>query len=975
MSLPRLNHATQIADQLNELAAKVKTRSRASLTDANHILETIATRFFNALFGWDLTNLNTERANYPAADLGDRGRRIAIQVTNEDGSDKIKRTTAKAITHGLGTDFDRLIVFFLLPKKPGIPKQFTQPPAGPTIETWDIPDLLKQMQDMTDLEALAQAATVLNEEMGRITAPGVRRPIDVSRIIKYAPAELIGREDETGLLHDAWAKVQNHEATHPHVFTFVALGGEGKTSLVAKWLAELAHQDWPRCDAVFAWSFYSQGSREQTAVSSDLFLAEALRFFGDAQMADSAAGAFDKGRRLVQLVAERRALLILDGLEPLQYAPTSPTPGQLKDQGVEALLKGLAGNNRGLCVVTTRYSIPDLRTFWQTTAPEHELLRLSTAAGIDLLRRFGVRGTHAEFENLVEDVKGHALTLNLLGAFLKRAFKGDIRQRDRVKYEKADARIQGGHAFRTIAAYVNWMQDESDEARRELAILQLLGLFDRPAAADCIQALVAEPEIPGLTEPLVGLADDDWEFSLTGLEEAKLLTVNRDAAGTMLSLDAHPLLREYFAKCLCDASGWPGLERGTSETPGLPSQAQSSPGHPDATPDAWRTAHRRLYEHLCASTTEGDEPTLEDLQPLYQAVAHGCHAGLQQEACGMVYGVRILRLQEFYSSKRLGAFGANLGAVTYFFERPLSRVSTLFSESTQAWLLNEAAFYLRGLGRLTDAIEPMRATVEISTRMNKWKNAAICASSLSELELKLGEVVAAAGDAVQGVTYADRSNDAFTRIVTRTTHADALHHAGRPAEAEVRFREAERLQAEDQPAYWLLYSQRGFRYCDLLLTEAERDAWQVILASRARESARTSALAPSPLNLPMGSRARLADAQKSCRAVSDRAAQTLKFHESKQLQWILDIGLDHLTLGRAALYAAILNASDAEPVPGGRSELATDARPDDVRWEPARRESEAAVTGLRRSGRSDIIPARPPHSRMAAESHRPADRR
>lgn len=27
-------------------------------------------------------------------------------------------------------------------------------------------------------------------------------------------------------------------------------------------------------------------------------------------------------------------------------------------------------------------------------------------------------------------------------------------------------------------------------------------------------------------------------------------------------------------------TGWPGLERGTSETPGLPSQAQSSPGHP-----------------------------------------------------------------------------------------------------------------------------------------------------------------------------------------------------------------------------------------------------------------------------------------------------------------------------------------------------------------------------------------------------------
>jgi hypothetical protein len=82
------------------------------------------------------------------------------------------------------------------------------------------------------------------------------------------------------------------------VLTFVALGGEGKTSLVAKWAADLAHQGWPGCDAVFAWSFYSQGTREQVAASSDLFLNEALTFFGDAAMADSAQGAYDKGRRL-----------------------------------------------------------------------------------------------------------------------------------------------------------------------------------------------------------------------------------------------------------------------------------------------------------------------------------------------------------------------------------------------------------------------------------------------------------------------------------------------------------------------------------------------------------------------------------------------------------------------------------------------------------------------------------------------------
>ena len=106
----------------------------------------------------------------------------------------------------------------------------------------------------------------------------------------------------------------------------------------------------------------------------------------------------------------------------------------------------------------------------------------------------------------------------------------------------------------------------------------------------------------------------------------------------------------------------------------------------------------------------------------------------------------------------------------------------------------------------------------------EWKNAAVCASNLSELELTLGEVAGAVKDAEQSVSYADRSGDAFVRMAFRTTHAEALHQAGRRAEAEARFREAEQMQAERKPAYPLLDSMGGFRYCDLLLTEAEREA-------------------------------------------------------------------------------------------------------------------------------------------------------
>ena len=79
-------------------------------------------------------------------------------------------------------------------------------------------------------------------------------------------------------------------------------------------------------------------------------------------------------------------------------------------------------------------------------------------------------------------------------------------------------------------------------------------------------------------------------------------------------------------------------------------------------------------------------------------------------------------------------------------------------------------------------------------RKKNWKNAAISASNLSELYLTLGDVAQALNYAQQSVELADRSGDAFQRMVNRTTLADALHQAGRLSEAEAAFREAEEMQ-------------------------------------------------------------------------------------------------------------------------------------------------------------------------------------
>jgi hypothetical protein len=637
------------------------------------------------------------------------------------------------------------------------------------------------------LRIVTRQATVEKNELGEVPklpterAPRVQRSsaYDISRILKYAPAQLIGRDDEKKIISDAWRKVARGDADSPSVLTFVALGGEGKTSLVAKWVVdELRAKGWPECDGAFAWSFFSQGSREQVAASSDLFLKEALAFFGDDDdkaFAASPAGGFEKGQRLARIVRLQRNLLILDGLEPLQYPPTPPHDGALKDQGISALLKGLAASSRGLCIVTTRYPVPDLKAFWQTSAPEEVLLRLSRDAGIHLLRTMNVHGTDQELAALVEDVKGHALTLTLVGGLLKRAFNGDIRKRDRVKFEKADAKIAGGHAFRAIGAYENWLLAGGVDGEREVAVLRMMGLFDRPADRGCLSALRGEP-IAGLTEPVVGLGDEEWEYCLTGLEAARLITVHRDASGTLASLDAHPLLRDYFARQL---------------------RQQYT--------EAWRAAHRRLYQHLC-ETPDKPQPTLEDLQPLYQAIAHGCEAGLHQDACDTVFFTRIRQGNDNYSVRNLGALGSELGAIACFFTSPWTQVTDQITEGDQGWIFQAAGYCLRALGRLAESIDPMRAGVEFAARRQNWKNASISSANLSLTALQLGELQLALKDANRSVAFADRGDDALQQVVSRTTQAHVLHQVGRYSEAEASYHDAEQRQRQAQPEARFLYS-------------------------------------------------------------------------------------------------------------------------------------------------------------------------
>lgn len=636
-------------------------------------------------------------------------------------------------------------------------------------------------------------------------------PCDITGIVKYAPKKkLIGRKEETGLIEGAWENALKGEQVRPHVVCFIALGGEGKSALVANWAVRFAEKHCPGCDACFAWSFYRQGTSEQSAASSDLFLNAALNFFGDGDMAKSARGPEEKGRRLAELVGQRRALLILDGLEPLQgqMPPTALTAAPIMDPGIRVLLQQLTTKSLGLCLVTSRYPIRDLKPY-ANNAWQKVLKKLSTPNGVALLRSLRVEGPQNKIEELVNDVHGHALTLTLLGTYLRDAYNGDVRQRDRITFTEADAEVSGGHAFRVIEAYERWLAGGDDQGRRALALLRLLGLFDRPASKDYLVALLADPPISGLTEALTGLTEPKLNSALSRLKHAKLLTREIDGTRRLVSIDAHPLVREYFA-------------------------VQLSKRHPQE----WQKAHARLFDYLAATTPELDEPELEHLQPLYQAVRHGCLAGRLQDAYTVLY-VRIQRQRQAYSLKRRGLFSSDLGVITGFFDDASNQGLTQFSRGltpadeltnqakSHLWL--RAGFCLRALGRLNDARQPIKAGLDLAKENGDWEGAAIGAGSLSQMELTLGNITGAMNSGKDSADYADQSQLVQERLAKRTIYAEALHQIGDLEEAKKQFSDAENLQAERQPSQPFLHSIWGFRYCQLLLAPAERAAWRAFL--------------------------------------------------------------------------------------------------------------------------------------------------
>jgi serine/threonine protein kinase len=524
-------------------------------------------------------------------------------------------------------------------------------------------DLLKALATIES--AIDAGRTVTHQSLQKIPPPdsiGATRKsptkrgpqqVSVARL-PVTGKEVFGREEDLAFLDAAWADSQ------VNVVSVVAWAGVGKSTVVNHWLRRLAADQYRSADLVFGWSFYRQGT-SVGASSADEFLDASLAWFGDP---DPRVGtAWEKGERLATLIAHRRTLLVLDGLEPLQ-SPPGPQEGRVREPSLQALLRELAAFNAGLCVITTRLVVADLAQYEGSSALRRDLEHLSSEAGEKLLLALEVNGPESELRAASEEFGGHCLALTLLGSYLSDAYNGDIRCREEVAKRLAHDVRQGAHARKVMDSYQSWFGEGP-----ELSVLLLLGLFDRPADEKAIGALLKPPVIRGLTESLTGLSPSEWRTILARLRRARLVAL--EDTHQPGQLDTHPLVREYFGDQLRNRLS-----------------------------EAWRECNRRLYDHYRALAQPLPE-SIREMEPLFLAVMYGCQAGLLRDTLHEVYLPRIQRGNTSFAANVLGVRGALLSALAAFFEQGCWGIFTqtgvggqrLMAED-QLFILTQAGLYL-----------------------------------------------------------------------------------------------------------------------------------------------------------------------------------------------------------------------------------------------------------------------------------------
>lgn len=585
-----------------------------------------------------------------------------------------------------------------------------------------------------------------------------------------------GRENELKFLSECW------DNKNVNVICIEAWGGVGKTALVSRWRSEMIDARGNGAEIIFDWSFHSQGNINNRPVSADLFFDEAFKWFGVEEGGDRIV---EKGEKLALLVRQKRALVILDGMEALQYSDNFVgQEGAIKDYSLRVFVSMLSDFNPGLCVITTRTKISNLNFCYGESAKLLKLPYLDLHQSKRLLEIYNVYGSTKTINKICENFKGHALSLNLVATYIRDNLKGNADNfiKKEVLGEGNSEKIK---VLKIMRSYEEWYGDG-----KQIRILRILSLFDRPAKQEEIKYLLKEPIINGLTDGITSLGSNELGTVFRQLRHASL--VMEYEMDDINYLDTHPIIREYFSKKLLEQF-----------------------------PEAYREGHYKLYKYFSNCGKECPE-IVNQMNFWFRAVYHGCLAEKYEEVFECIYLPHMKQGEMIYDARILGGNSTNLDAISGFFSNPWTELKGELDEQKRAAIYAEASFALRSNGLIVESIAPLEKAFEIESDRLNYEEAAMHAGNLAELYLVIGKMKNAITYAEMGIEIAEKSNKVWRHYwIQMAKKADILSKNGKSDFSIAYFRQAESVQKYFDKESERLYGVLAFKKFDAYLTLIE----------------------------------------------------------------------------------------------------------------------------------------------------------
>lgn len=646
---------------------------------------------------------------------------------------------------------------------------------------------LKQHWFALPYEEFAELVVTMLETQDEPTA---QRPvkISISQLPTTSPL-VFGREHELEILNDAWSKkVAN-------VVQIVGFGGVGKSCLVNYWLADLNTRNYLDAKQVYAWSFYWQGAASDVKSSGDFFIEHALTWFGDND--PSKGTPWSKANRLARLMRESRTILILDGFEPLQSPPGTDS-GNIENPAVSFLIKELASDNNGLCIITTRLPVIELSSSHDERIKSIYLDNPSVSASVGILKSMGINGSGKDLKKAVNKYACHPLSLILLGGYLNVVYQGNV-QKTVMLNSLFEEESQSFQAKNLMRGYLSWFQ-----GRPEQTLLNLISLLDRTTSIEEIRTisdLDSDSEIAAVLQKLTYV---QLSYAIKRLCDARLIDIQQVAGKRVI--DCHPLVKDYAVLKL--------KEEDTNN---------------------WIEGNKLLFRYYQYNMSEHPEKIIE-LDNLFRAVIHGTRAMLFKEAFHLYF----FQLKSGYTMLSRGSHYADQFCISAFFTRAWTTPTDKLSEEQQIHLYSSLAANQMSLGNIKDAIMYYEKSISWFFRERKWFEASAFSGPYISMLIAVGrlhDVGKVMGDLDP---YVGNCNNSVLIAMGQVFHAYVGYLKGDRDFAAINFELADSVITKPEPGVVVSFPTVSSYYCKFLLeTDKLQEALERLLKTFGWRSRKT----------------------------------------------------------------------------------------------------------------------------------------